>query len=159
MKKILLTALFVLFSVSYANAAGDCVYTSKQDSLDGKLMYIKYTCTAHTDNSLSTAFTDAEMSHMDGGYIYYLTVTPGATACTDASDLAITDEYNLTPYTAAGYGANLVDATSTTGSIPENLGGDNWYYPVVRENNITLVMTNNAVASCIFDATFIVDKK
>lgn len=100
------------------------------------------------------------MKYMDGGYLYYLTIGPAtATTCTDNSDIGIVDEHSQAPYTAAGNGLNLVHSSNQTGSMPENLGNADWYYPIVYGNTITISMTNNAVASCTFDATFVIDSK
>ena len=159
MKRILATIALLLFAGN-AFGAGTCDLQAYAATNHDDMAYVTYRCTAHTDNSLSYAFSDAEMKYLDGGYLYYALVKPAtATTCTNDSDISLTDEFGQVPYTAAGNGLNLVHSTNTTGSIPENLSNADWYYPTLKKNNMTIAMTNNSVASCTFDITFIMDRR
>lgn len=79
-----------------------------------------------------------------GMKLYSVKAIPGDTAPTDETDLTITDEYGVD--LLGGKGENLIDATSKNW-IPA--GPSNFALPALITGNITLTITNNAVASAV----------
>ena len=150
MKKLILAVLITLLSATTSWGAAACVHTSVTE-LPGDALMITETCTAHTDNSLSATVSTTTLNLLKGKYLYNLYTYPGATAPTDASDLVI----NMTVGAGGtwdildGTGTNMIDATSTLGfgdAIP--------FYEIIT-GALTVVVTNNAVASAITSLVFI----
>jgi hypothetical protein len=79
-----------------------------------------------------------------GMKLYSVKAIPGDTAPTDASDLTITDPYNVD--LLGGKGENLIDATSKNW-IPA--GPPNFALPALITGNITVNITNNSVSSAV----------
>jgi len=95
---------------------------------------------------LNALAVDAAGSLFDirGLKLYSVKAYPGDTAPTDATDVTITDEYNID--LLGGKGADLVDATSKTW-IP--VGPANYAFAALITGNITVNITNNSVASAV----------
>jgi hypothetical protein len=148
-------AAILFYSVSFA--AEGCVKTSSTimpnstSSLNVIKKYnIRVTCTAGADGSINenNTLTASDMALVDGSFLYKVTVQPGGTAPTDASDLAITDSRSLSLMTAAGNGLDLVDATSTTQEYPEGPNTDD-FQMLHKAYPLTFVITNNSVNAAI----------
>lgn len=153
MKKILVI-LLCLFPAS-AWAGGTCVTTteSRYGPEDEKLKIV-FACTADAaDASMSYTLTESQMANMHGLWTIIVTTYPGATAPTDASDLAITDGNGLAVMTAAGNGINFIDATSTLQEYTEGPNGDQ-YFLADKEVPWTLTITNNLVNSAVVNIRF-----
>ena len=95
---------------------------------------------------LNPLAVDANGSLFDirGLKIYSVKAYPGTTAPTDATDVTITDEFGID--LLGGKGADLVDATTKT-FIPSGPGA--FAQPALITGNITINITNNAVAEAV----------
>jgi hypothetical protein len=101
------------------------------------------------DASLAVTLTAAQMEQLDGLFVYKVIVRPGATAPTDASDLAIEDSRGLVLMDATRNGLNLVDATSTLWNYTDGPTSGNHYHLLEEEFPVTITVTGNSVNSAI----------
>lgn len=155
MKRFLLAVALMLAMAGTASAAAVCV-PSSCDKTPGEIIYAVAKCTAHTDNSLVAAIPTETMECLDGSTVYRIGFMPTTGIdFTSDSDAAISDEVGFTPLTAAGNGLNLVDNGDKRNSVPEDTGGNDWYYPVSKENTMTLTVTGNSVASAEIEIFFV----
>lgn len=76
--------------------------------------------------------------------LYSVKAYPGAPPPTDATDLTITDEYDID--LLGGKGTNLIDATSKTWIMA---GPPDSYMPALITGDITLTITNNLENSAV----------
>jgi len=155
MKRAFLVFLFCLFFPLSVFAGGTCAVTEFPDISDvGKMgKIVRLTCTASaSDGSMAYTLTSTDMAKLAGYYLYTVTVypTPGGTAPTDLSDLAITDDRGVVILSATSNGANIVDATSSYQILPERTsqeGTSDFYQKIHYDKELTVAITNSIVNS------------
>lgn len=160
MKKIIFCLFIVAAWCGNAFSAGTCAHTAT-DRTDGSVILVTLTFTADATNAAGTAWTcspETVDSDLDGAYIYQVFANPGDTGPTDLSDLAVTDAAGLTPFSATGHGLNFIDNTTNTAKWTEDEAGNDWAYPVSKENPITWTITNNSVNSAVTVVTIFADR-
>jgi hypothetical protein len=146
MKKILFLFLALLFS-SQAFAASTLVCTQDEVFFSGELGK-KITCVATADGtSYSTLAIDKSAVGM---YLYLVSVSPGATAPTDNSDLTILQGSASGIDILGASGANTIDNATT-----------NTFRPVINSvaaavpifDTLYVAASGNLVASAVFNLT------
>ena len=154
MKKLALL-IFLLFAGN-AFAAGTCVPTYQDN---GTVYAITYTCTAdaalatYPSTALNTSVT--KMLKDRSFHLYEVYTSPGGTAPTDETDLALTDANGLD--VLGGAGTNGIDATSDLRFFPENSDGA-YSFPYITGTVYTMAITNNAVNSAVTTIQFVFAK-
>ena len=157
--RIIVVAIVLLLTAagctSVAVAAGSCTYVgvTRRANNPDSTNYFRYTCVAHTDGSLSATL---DVSPMQGSICSKFITTP-IIASTDASDLAITGN-GITVVATAGFGLDMIDATSTKWNSfesPTADGGSRDFYEPTYGKNATVVVTNNIVSQSSFYLDFI----
>lgn len=147
MKKILglMTILiFILASLTLAQAAGTCTQTVDSDSsVPGSYPAVRvltFTCTADaSDGSFpATALSSSNLQKLTGWFLMAVKTNPGATAPTDNWDFTITDGNAIDMLEGAG--ANRHTTTSQLVNAAH-------YLPVT--DTWTLNITGNSVNSAI----------
>ena len=149
MKRLLSTFILTLFIVGCFTlpsfAAGTCVLTQSGTKPGGERMWRQYTCTA--DNPAGTiAYT---VTGFYDFYIYSIETWPGTTAPTDATDLTLIDATTGEDL-LGGNGTDAIDATTPKTVIPRSTAMSLNFYHMIK-GNMTLTITNNAVAEAIMN--------
>ena len=156
MKKLFVTFLILLFSVSvvYAGFTGTSTpyYNRATGKLEGFIVHIICTNSspATAQSSSIDTMTGISSYNLSGTKLHNVKVYPGATAPTDASDLEIIDPYGID--LLGGKGTDLIDSTSKTQTL---VGPSGAYAPQRSIGTKSIIITNDSVNSSV--TNFILD--
>ena len=159
---LLFSVLILLFSVSTSAqaAAGSITGTAtviKMEAGYPSVVKVALVCTAGVGGGEDALFpsetVQANITGVDilGLKLYCVGAYPGGTAPTDATDLTLTSGFDLLD----GKGTNAIDSTTTTLTWAGSSSVD---FPVPVVGDITVGITNNAVAGAITNLILIFGK-
>ena len=146
MKRVFLTLLFILLSVSVCFAAGSSCRVTGDSGVDGLLRRIDIAWTADdADGSIPNCTINLGQKYYY--YLYRAVTDPGATAPTDNYDIVVNDEWG---FDHADGGLANRDASTTERS--------QFFVFEPTVGNLTVQFSNNSVNSAVGELVLIFTK-